>query len=489
MASRSLQVCLFFLLLISARSDDVLGCYHFGFAYSSMLTLPGNPFNATDAGTCQRRCASVVECENFAFFPSKRCFLGSTGDLRSAQPGAVAGPKSCSPVSQACMGYPEPGFPGATSAQTSAAWPGGEQPTPLQCWPRGHDGFPMRCLNKTATILEDTQTGWSGRCEGLKQISDLQAGETCQIRCLMAPLCSVWIEESTTDPSGGSRCWNGMLGDKCNQPAGGNGLVPTRGQRIAHGTFRVLANIAGMQIKGLVQTFDSTVYMDWQEGAKHCKFECRSFLLCQFWQYSKTYGCYIDDPRQGRGNVGYPLVTGGTDPSVINSGNTDWVAGEMIQHNCVGAKSAIPTASPLEGSVQAKVPGLEDAEREEEQPWWVSFLIFFAICLCISVIGAAIWMGYNDKQKKKKVGRVKGGQGSNPQGSNLQQSSSSYSQQEDAALLQVSPPAPQGMMPNFGMPFPGRRQMQQMMHPQGPNGHVAELNAAAHRGSHGGRFF
>jgi len=484
MISMSLQACVAFLLLGAARSQSELGCYHYGFAYNTMLPIPLNPSNATNALMCQRKCAIKLECTNFAFFVgSKMCYLGgSDGLLRASSPGTVSGPKVCPPVSQACTGFPSPEFPGPDASLTMSAWPGGEQPTTMQCWPRGADGFPMRCMNKTANILEDTLTGWPGRCEGLKHITDLQVGETCQIRCMMAPLCSVWIEETTTDPSGASRCWNGMLGDKCHQPAGsGTGLIPTRGQRLGHGTYRVLANIAGMQIKGLVQTFDSTVYPDWTEGAKHCKFECRSYLLCQFWQYSRTYGCYIDDPRRGRGHVQYPLITGGAEPSVVNSGDVDWVAGEMIQHNCVGPKSAVPTAAPLAGSVQAPVAALQDKVKEEEQPWWVSGLIFFAVCLCISVIGASVWMGYNDKQKKeKKKAKAAAAAGG---------SSFSSQQSEEVGLLQSTPTYHGLHLPNFNLPFPGRRQPQPQGQPGPSAGRVAELNAAAHRGSHGGRFF
>ena len=43
----------------------------------------------------------------------------------------------------------------------------------------------------------------------------LPGGETCQTRCMLTPLCSVWAIESTTDRYGATTCWHGMLGYNC----------------------------------------------------------------------------------------------------------------------------------------------------------------------------------------------------------------------------------------------------------------------------------
>jgi len=495
------QLCILFAVL--ARSEP-LGCFQYGYAYSTMLhNISGNPFDSADVASCQTLCNGTPTCSNFAFFPvHKKCFLGGADAmLRSAQPGTIAGPKTCPAVSQACTGNPSSSFPAQDAAQAMQVWPGGEEPTSLQCWPRASNGLPMRCLNQTATILEDTETGWSGRCEGLRQITDLTPGETCQIRCMMAPLCSVWMEETS---SGALRCWHGMLGDRCHQLTGA--IKPSRAQRLQHGTYRVLANIAGMRLEGLVQTFNTSVYGTWGEGAKHCKFECRSFLACQFWQYSMTKGCYISDPRKG--NVHYPLTTGGQSPSVIATSDSDWVAGEMIQHNCVGPMSPLPTAPPTPGVSQVvvkgfpaaqpnegvEIPSFQDEEQKDGMPFWMTALIFLAIICCIAVIVGAVVMGYEDHQRRKD--RERGVMGAFGGGRFAHQD-----QLEQRSLLQGVAMQPMQLAPpNLSMPWPGPRQQQQPTYqqfpqqptyqqfPTGPGYGNQELNAAAHSMSRGGRF-
>ncbi|CAK9009276.1 APPLE domain-containing protein [Durusdinium trenchii] len=279
------------------------------------------------------------------------------GSARCEQIPATPANQECPSLNPACTALPDPSFPAETPPQTMEAWPGGVQPTPLQCWPRRSDGLPSRCRNQTASVLEDTEDGWPGQCDGMVKIVDLRGGETCQTRCMLTPLCSVWAIESSSDAYGAAVCWHGMLGHNCSHNS--NGIRPSRAQRLQHGTYRVLMQTVGVQILGLHNSFGGTVYGDWQEGAKHCKLECRSYLLCQYWQYSRVYGCFLEMPQ--RSAVGYPLTTTGVFRSVNRNSEAarDIVAGEMIQHNCVGEMSAIPTAAPSAAS-----------SREPERPSW-----------------------------------------------------------------------------------------------------------------------
>lgn len=304
-------------------------------------------------------------------------------------------------LNKACTELADASFPGDTPPQTMQAWPGGVQPTPLQCWPRRSDGLLSRCRNQTAIVLEDTQDGWPGQCDGLVKITDLKGGETCQTRCMLTPLCSVWAIESTSDRYGATTCWHGMLGYNCSYNP--TGMRPIRAQRLQHGTYRVLMNSAGVQLLGLHNSFRGTVFKNWEEGAKHCKLECRSFLLCQFWQYSRTYGCFLEMPQ--RSEVGYPLTTTGPFASVNKNSQAaqDILAGEMIQHNCIGEMSAIPTAAPSAEETRLVVPGISPGTRAPKGtgwPWWVTFLVLSAVCLCLAVVSAAIWMGLEERRKR-----------------------------------------------------------------------------------------
>ena len=194
-----------------------------------------------------------------------------------------------------------------------------------------------------------------------------------------------------------------MLGKNC---YGGKGPVPVRAQRLQHGTYRVLMQTTGVQVLGLHNSFGGTVFKTWEEGAKHCKYECRSFLLCQFWQYSKTYGCFLEIPSEG--TVGYPLTTSGPFRSVRldSEAAADVVAGEMLQHNCVGDVSPLPTAMPTGNEVKLVVPGMGPTDvpataAAGSWPWWVNYLIFLFVVLVFCVIVTAVWMGLEDRKKRR----------------------------------------------------------------------------------------
>jgi len=464
---------LLMLLRLPNTVAQSLGCFHYGYAWTNPMTnVTSNPFTKISAPECQLQCRNTIGCTGFGYYPiTGSCYLGGSGGALYEAKGAIAGPRECVSPDPACMSLPDASFPGSTPEKSMKAWPGGVQPTSLQCWPRRSDGQVTRCRNQTAIVLEDTQDGWPGRCEGMVKVTDLKGEETCQLRCMMSPLCSVWSIETTSDPSGSPMCWNGMLGTNCYN---GNGPTPVRAQRLQHGTYRVLMQTTGVQVLGLHNSFGGTVYKTWEEGAQHCKYECRSFLLCQFWQYSKTYGCYLEIPSEGV--VGYPLTTSGPFRSVRldSEAAADVVAGEMLQHNCVGDMSPLPTAMPTGNEVQLVVPGMEPAATQTSTqggwPWWVSYLIFIFVVLLLCVVITAVWMGLEDRKKRR--AREKNVRGAwDPAGAHSA---------EQAGFLQNihMPQLPQTWhMPNMHLPF------------QDPNYQSVPGygDPAAHMQTHGGR--
>merc|ERR1711879_735166 len=111
------------------------------------------------------------------------------------------------------------------------------------------------------------------------KITNLAPKETCQSRCFGSPLCGVWAEENSMSGDGTLTCWQGMFGQNCYDSA--NGLSPPAGayfraQRVMHGTFRVLANIASMQVTNLTRAFGVDMHPNWNEGAKACRETCLS---------------------------------------------------------------------------------------------------------------------------------------------------------------------------------------------------------------------
>jgi len=314
------------------------------------------------------------------------------------------------------------------------------------------------------------------------KITSLKGDETCQTRCMLTPLCSVWAIESTTDQYGATTCWHGMLGYNCSYNP--NGMRPSRAQRLQHGTYRVLMSIAGVELMGLYNSFGGTVFKSWKEGAKHCKLECRSFLLCQFWQYSRTYGCFLEMPQKS--SVGYPLTTTGVFRTVskTSAAAQDVVAGEMIQHNCIGEMSVIPTAAPSAGDTRLVVPGISPGTpaKGSSWPWWVNFLILTMLCLCLSVVGAAIWMGLEERRKRRaRQGNMKQiwstGHTQDPKAHGYSQAS----QHHDHSA---------GFMQNIHMP---QMPFQSGFHMPGYGGShgasSAPMHADAHRHTRGGRYF
>ncbi|CAK0809401.1 unnamed protein product, partial [Prorocentrum cordatum] len=166
-----------------------------------------------------------------------------------------------------------------------------------------------RCATEV-TVLEDTDAGWAGRCEGLRLVH-VGAGETCQSKCKETPLCGVWATNEST--SNASMCWHGLAGLHCEST---EVPPPARAQRLMHGSYRELINTMGMQVMNLENAFG--VLGNATEETQKCRMVCLSSLLCQHWQYSTHDGCWVEVPT--RQLTGYPLVT---NPRVINLGSEE----------------------------------------------------------------------------------------------------------------------------------------------------------------------
>lgn len=325
------------------------GCFSYGYKYTTTLTnLTVNPVIKDTPELCQATCEYQQGCAKFTYliYP-KECWLsGSDATLAVADVlGAISGPRKCTGSPTACFDIPGPHFPGKNVNESMSSWKEGNQPTNLECWPRDARGFPAACEKVKVRVVEDTRKGWPGKCSGMTEVpSEKLNGETCQATCMKSPLCAVWMLVNGTASSNthasnnthGSVCKMGHQGNDCYNK---EGTPPIIAQRLVHGSFRMLMNSAGRRIENLVKAFDATQFPNWETAKVHCRNVCYSYILCQFWQYSKIDGCWVEDPTQKQ--VAYPLVRDGvgmeTDDGVgmeTSMKARQVKAGEYIQHTC-----------------------------------------------------------------------------------------------------------------------------------------------------------
>lgn len=350
MAGRSLVFLALNAPALVSGLEETLGCYHYQYGYHDTNSVAsGTDTSATD---CQLRCSVTEQCKGFTFWSTTgQCDLTSTAlvlELAPSSSPAISGPPTCpaAPV-PGCQTteLPGAGFPGDTAEASAAAWPNAEVPTNAQCWPRNNiTGFPTLCNPQSVTILEDTNSGWHGGCLGLVETT-MADESTCEESCLMDPLCAVWSEvlENTSD----SQCWQGVMGNGCLNTANPGA---SRAQRIMHGSYRVLKTLVGMQVNGLELMFDTTTVTPETEAIKHCRYYCIGSLACQYWQYSNTSGCWVENPTDGETyRVAYPLTTANT--NVGDAASDSMVAGEYVQHLC--SSEATPAPAPVVATATA----------------------------------------------------------------------------------------------------------------------------------------
>lgn len=229
---------------------------------------------------------------------------------------------------------PSSSFPGATAAESNAAWPSGSQPKRLQAWPQTGMGTANRTLMPCwkTTVLHDTLNDWPGLCMALQHAPDFPTEEECKRFCWDDARCPVWQYNNQTSPG---QCWVGF-GYRCALRRGhGDTISVQRAQRLMHGDVRVLKNFSGWKINGLYQIGSYAAGGD-ALSVQRCKAWCYSDIGCEYWQYSTSEGCFVDTPlwstNQGEdpeNQVKWPLTTdGGVTPDAA------FEYGEYIQHYC-----------------------------------------------------------------------------------------------------------------------------------------------------------
>lgn len=225
------------------------------------------------------------------------------------------------------------GFPGSNAAATNAAFVGGEQPDALACWGTLGDDTPQTCWYHE--VIDDTSSGWPGRCDEMTKVSDSNDQAACSLSCVDQPLCASW---AVRDGS----CFHG-IGDSCfsAQPS------PVAAQRIMHGKVRVLMNLPLIQIYSLRTKFPAGFFVNQSTAITECAKVCYSNILCQYWIFSEAHGCLVEEPQR-HSTVQYPLTQSGLSRTSAFAHSV--VAGEYIQHYC-----------PTPGVVPAVAPAVQQA--------------------------------------------------------------------------------------------------------------------------------
>lgn len=330
-----------------------LGCFFHGYKISEALQGLKNPVDARSAVECQQTCADTAGCQTFGFQPDHQdCWLGGALETpqKTVSPSFIAGPARCSvsgtfesgmPASASCTASPSTSFPGATPEQSAADFTTGLVPVSLQCWPYDEEGSLVPCKGEPIVTLEDTSTGWPGKCLGLHLVT-LTAGESCEMSCRSNVSCSSWQH---VESSGQLQCWQGT-GYDC---FGSRQVNVVRAQRFLRGHYRVLKDLKGYEVTGLRYAFGSGSFgPNVSAAVTACNHTCLSSLQCSAWRYSTGDGCWFDDPSGG--SMAYP-PTSETMSSTTEAAALV-VAGQYIQRLCTVAQdialetsTAIPTVA------------------------------------------------------------------------------------------------------------------------------------------------
>uniref|UniRef100_A0A7S4WAZ9 Calmodulin n=1 Tax=Alexandrium monilatum TaxID=311494 RepID=A0A7S4WAZ9_9DINO len=329
-------------------------CYFVDRRYSTQHALK---FADVDYLSCQRRCQNTTNCKFFGYSQDDRtCWLAG-GDAVFTDylaKGIITGPRNCPHPPAACVEVPAKGFPGETAEDTRVFFPSHRVPEKLECWPKNiTGGFYDSCPD--ITVIEDTAHDWPGLCSGTHKVI-VPWGETCQSYCRKKVTCSVYQVRNDT----GKSCWHSKLfgGSNCYMRNPEQHIKPPiKAQRLLHGRVRVLAETTGVQILGLVKVFDENYFLNvTRDAVPACRNNCYSNIGCQWWQYSRSSGCFVEDPRTP---VPFPV----TRQSWRTSGDfaATVIGGEYIQHVCPG-KAGLPAdyGSTVTGvpTVPSTSPGL-----------------------------------------------------------------------------------------------------------------------------------
>lgn len=228
------------------------------------------------------------------------------------------------------MNVPGPGWPGATVAESNAAWATGLQLTSLKAWPiETSSGTPLECWKMS--VLRDTSDGWKGQCHDLEKMPSQTSLESCQASCKESTSCLVWQWRDTNE------CYQGD-GLNCDAPESGEPAASiVRAQRLQHGDVRVLKDMLHWEVLNLRPLgFWTTLTPD--QSVQSCREYCYSKVTCQYWQYGEG-GCFVEDPTDGvlglveQYRAQYPLTAAGgaTQSSTFAASE---LGAEYIQHVC-----------------------------------------------------------------------------------------------------------------------------------------------------------
>lgn len=354
------------------------GCLAKGFTFSDPVS--GTP-HATVAGatSCGNMCVGDSSCKGFTYLPtSGECWFSQSGSpekmVSSTQASYVGWPGAlCSSPPAACVASVKQGsdWPAATAEGSRAAFNIGYQPASLQCWPvTAFSGEPESCGE--VIVLDDTATGWAGKCEGLSPVT-VPENTTCETMCFTDVNCPSY--QVGTDGS----CWHGVGMGCWSNVAWNKSWTPVAAKRYQRGTIRVLQTLDKVQVTGLTQVFDQQDAANMPDPAKQCANTCYSVMDCQYWQLVNSASCYIELPPR---SVAYPLTTADAPNATVP------IVGEFIQHVCL--ESSVTTTTTQEAG------GI---------PWWGWFLIALALlcCLCC-ILGAILKMCCGTEEKETSRG-------------------------------------------------------------------------------------
>jgi len=325
-----------------------VGCLVHGLKITPHVTNSNDVIrNVSNRYNCQTACVRDARCKYFSYdSTSLTCRLSGARFAAARGDGFVSGPASCTDGwgGDPCAAMPGPGFPGATPIESSEAWPMKFVPLAFECWPHGgitgKDLLP--CEGVADKVVEDTATGWPGKCQGLSKVT-VEAGSTCKQQCEQDIMCPSWqeVEEGENRTS----CWHG-LGYDCWDAT--RALAVRSAQRIMRGSYRLLMDLANYEVADLRNVFGADVFgRNIPVAEAVCKRTCLSLLSCEIWQVSTDTGCWVNDPSFKA--IPYPPTTATFKTSSDAANHV--VAGEYIQRLCKasGLRTTVPltpTATP-----------------------------------------------------------------------------------------------------------------------------------------------
>ncbi|CAE7948221.1 Mss51 [Symbiodinium sp. KB8] len=195
-------------------------------------------------------------------------------------------------------------------------------------------------------------------------------------------------------------CWLGNGGYDCDFRGGNqNGITVQAAQRLQHGKVHVMKSLVGIKVNKL---YNFGLYAEGSQelSISRCRDWCYSSISCEYWQYSKNDGCWVDAPSLSskRGNdvsnvVDYPLtaasVTTGTPEA------NSMIAGEYITHYCPPEQAPIPIVAGSSASSFV-------VDRKPASSGPNPTVLFLSLLLVAAAIGGLAYYCFVVAGKKRK---------------------------------------------------------------------------------------